>query len=326
MKLFRAIFLRLLYGLASLLFITFVAFVADEVAPGDAAVAFAGEKARPADIERLRQQMGLNRPWPVRYGEYLGKLAKLDFGTSYYGTKEPVMDIIKRGLPMTMLLAALAITLASIIGIFLGTIAAVYRTRAPDSAILTASTLGVSIPNFVLAPILVLLFAKGIGLLIGYLPEGWALPQNWEYSRVEPDYKYLILPIIVLAARPAALLTRLTRASMIDTMQQEFIRMAVAKGVPTGRLIFRHALRNAILPIITAIGTSFGFLLTGSFVMERFFTLPGLGRETIEAIQQGNTPVVLACILVTGAMFVVLNLIVDVILPLLDPRIREAQV
>jgi len=122
------------------------------------------------------------------------------------------------------------------------------------------------------------------------------------------------------------LLTRLTRASMIETLQQEFIRTAIAKGVPFRQLIFRHALRNAILPVITVIGTSFGFLLTGSFVLETVFTIPGIGQDGIEAILQGDMPRVQGIVMVTGAMFVILNLIVDILMPLLDPRIREAQV
>jgi ABC-type dipeptide/oligopeptide/nickel transport system permease component len=145
-------------------------------------------------------------------------------------------------------------------------------------------------------------------------------------NRDHADFYYYILPVAILAARPMAMLTRLTRASMVETLKQEFIRTAIAKGVPTGRLYFRHALRNAILPVITAIGTSFGFLLTGSFVVERAFTLPGLGSTTIEAIQRGDFPVVGACVLLTGFLFILINLLVDLILPLLDPRIRESQV
>ena len=181
---------------------------------------------------------------------------------------------------------------------------------------LTISTLGVTLPNFVLAPILVYIFALKMD----------RLPQTWAVDRIAPDIVYMILPVIVLAARPMAMLTRLTRASMVDTLQQEFIRTAVAKGVSPAGVVFKHALRNAILPVITAIGTSFGFLLTGSFVVERFFVLPGLGREAIEAIQQGNVPVVQACILITGGMFISINLLVDLVQPILDPRIREAQV
>lgn len=316
MKLARAIILRLLFGLLSLVFITLVTFIADELAPGDAALVFAGEKATLEQIGRIRHLMGLDRPAPVRYVEFLKNAVRGDFGTSYYGTKEPVTDIIKRNLPMTLKIAFAAILLAAIVGITLGTIAAVHQNKIQDRSVLVLSTLGVTIPNFVLAPILVLIFALYLDML----------PINWEANLRAPAYMYLILPVIILSARPAAMLTRLTRASMIDTLQQEFIRLAVAKGVPRMRLILRHALRNAILPVVTATGTSFGFLLTGSFVVERFFTLPGLGREVIEAIQQGNVPVIQAGILVTGTMFILINLLVDIILPILDPRIREAQV
>lgn len=316
MRLTKAILLRLVYGLLSLIFISLVVFIADEVAPGDAATVLAGEKARIEDVEGIREQIGLNRPWPVRYGEWLVKATQLDFGVSYYGTKEPVIDIIKRDLPMSAKLAGMAILLAAGIGIMLGTWAAVKENKSADRFVLTISTLGVTLPNFVLAPILVYIFALKMD----------RLPQTWAVDRIAPDIVYMILPVIVLAARPMAMLTRLTRSSMVDTLQQEFIRTAIAKGVSPAGVVFKHALRNAILPVITAIGTSFGFLLTGSFVVERFFVLPGLGREAIEAIQQGNVPVVQACILITGGMFISINLLVDLVQPILDPRIREAQV
>jgi peptide/nickel transport system permease protein len=315
-RLARAVGFRLFYGLVSLIFITFVTFVANEAAPGDPAVIFAGEKASVADIQLIRHRMGLDRPWLVRYGESLWNDAHFDFGNSYYGIQEPVAITLKRDLPMTLRISFLAILLASVVGILLGTIAAVYENRFADRTVLTFSTLGVTLPNFVLAPLLVYVFS----LRLNYLP------QNWEVNRVAPDIYYLLLPVIILAARPMASLTRLTRASMVDTMRQEFVRMAVAKGVPTFKVIVKHSLRNAILPVITSIGTSFGYLLTGSFVIETIFTLPGIGRETIEAIQARDYPVVQACILVTGMMFVILNMLVDLILPILDPRIREAQV
>jgi peptide/nickel transport system permease protein len=316
LPLFRAILLRLLFGALSLLFISLVVFIADEFHPGDRATVELGEKATAAQLADLREKLGLTRPWPVRYGEYMLHASQGDFGQSYYGVKEPVAQIVARTLPMTARLALAAITIAAAIGIFLGTLAAIQRNRFGDRAVLTLSTLGVTVPNFVLAPILVLVFAVQLDLL----------PQNWEVHRVAPDIYYLILPVAILASRPAALLTRLTRASMVDTLQQEFIRTAVAKGVPYRRLIFKHALRNAILPVITAIGTSFGFLLTGSFVVETAFTIPGLGSTTIEAIQRGDMPVIQACVLLTGALFIGLNLLVDLLLPLLDPRIREAQI
>jgi peptide/nickel transport system permease protein len=315
-RLFKAISLRLLFGLLSLLFISFVTFVADELAPGDQALVLAGEKASQETYERMREQLGLNRPWPIRYAQFLGNAVRFDFGRSYYGIKEPVADIVKRNLPMTARLAFSAILLAAFSGILLGTVAGVYQNRFADRAVLTLSTLGVTIPAFVLAPLFVYVFSLQLDVL----------PLDWTEPLVAPMWMYLLMPVVILAARPAALLTRLTRASMIDTMQQEFIRTAIAKGVPPGRLIVRHALRNAILPVITAVGTSFGFLLTGSFVIERFFRLPGLGREAVEAIQQGNMPVIQATILITGSMFILMNLLVDILLPVLDPRVREAQI
>ncbi len=312
----KAVFLRLLYGIFSLIFISFVVFLTDEISPGDAANILAGDKATPQQVENIREQLGLNRAWPIRYVEFLGKAATLDFGKSYYGTKRNVREMILEKLPMTATLAITAIILAAIIGITFGTLASIYRTRPPDTAVLLFSTLGVTVPTFVLAPTLVYYFSTKMDLL----------PPAWETNLRAPVWMYLLLPVGILAARPSALLTRVTRASMIETMQQEFIRTAIAKGVPTGRLIFRHALRNAILPVITVIGTSFGFLLTGSFVLETVFTIPGIGQEGIDAILQGDMPRIQGIVLTTGFLFLLLNLLVDIMLPILDPRIRETQV
>lgn len=316
MRLARAIFVRFLFGLLSLVFISFVTFVADELQPGDAATVLAGEKASIETKERIREELGLNRPFMVRYGEYMGKAVRGDFGTSYYGIREPVSQIIGRNLPTTLTVASFAILVAAFCGVLFGTIAAVYENRSMDRTILIFSTLGITVPNFVLAPLLGLLLAVNLS---------W-LPLNYDPLLSEPLWKYLLLPILVLSLRPMTMLTRLTRASMVETMKQEFMRLAIAKGVRPFRYIVKHGLRNAILPVITAAGTSFGFLLTGSFVVERAFTLPGIGRAAIEAIQQGDMPVVQACILITGFMFIGVNLIVDMLLPVLDPRIRESAV
>ncbi len=316
MRIARAIALRLLFGALSLLFISFVTFIAGEFSGVDPAVLQAGEKASQADVLRIRHEMGLDRPWPIRYVESVDHALHGDFGNSYTGTKEPVKVIIARCLPITIEVAFLASILASSIGLLLGTIAGIYRSRGPDRAVLTISTLGVTIPNFVLAPILIYIYGQKLNIL----------PTNWRLDRPEGDLPYLILPVIVLAARPCALITRLTRASMIDTLQQEFIRTAIAKGVPRFKLYTKHALRNAILPIATAIGTNFGILLTGSFVVERAFTIPGIGSRTIEAITAVDMPVIQGCVLVTGSMFIFVNMLVDILLPILDPRIRESQV
>lgn len=316
MRLAKAISLRLLFGLLSLVFVSFVTFVTGALAPIDPAALLAGEKASIADVERTRKQMGLDRPWPERYVKFVANAARGDLGNSYTGTKEPVREIIARTVPMTARLAILSIIVASLIGLILGSISGIWRTKAPDKLIVVLSTLGVTVPSFVLAPLFIYLFAE----------KYYRLPAIWQITRPEGDLPYLILPVAVLCARPTALITRLTRQSMIDTMQMEFIRMAVAKGVPKLRLYVVHALRNALMPVMTAIGTSFGFLLTGSFIVETIFTIPGIGQKTIESIKANDMPVIQGGVLVTGAMFIFINLLVDMLLPILDPRIRESQV
>jgi peptide/nickel transport system permease protein len=315
-RLVRSIALRLLYGALSLLFISFVTFLAQTFASGDAATVLSGDKATPAQVIALRHSMGLDRPFFVQYGDFVWKALHGDLGHSYFGRQTPVVDILKVNLPTTATIAFCAIALAVAIGLVFGTFAAIYRAKFIDHAVLTMSTLGVTLPNFVLAPILVYIFALNLNYL----------PLTWEDPLRDDLWKYLLLPVVILASRPAASLIRLTRASMLDTLQQEFMRMAVAKGVPPFRLVVVHGLRNAILPVVTATGTNFGFLLTGSFVVERFFRLPGVGAKTIEAINQRDTPVIQGCILITGALFILVNLVVDILLPILDPRIREAQV
>ncbi|MER3496362.1 MAG: peptide ABC transporter permease, partial [Armatimonadota bacterium] len=306
----------LLYGAVSLLFISLVTFIASAAAPGDPALLIAGDKASPETVQRVRENLGLDRPWPVRYGIYLNHAVHGDLGESYFFPKDPVAKTIREALPLTIEIAVCAIVLAAAVGITLGTLASIWEGKVGDKIVLGISTLGVTLPNFVLAPLLALLLAVRMQVL----------PLTWEQNRVAPDFYYLVLPVTILALRPMALIARLTRASMIETFRQEFVRMAIAKGVPFGRMVRKHVLRNAILPVITAIGTSFGVLLTGSFVIETIFRLPGIGSKTIEAIQKTDIMLIQGCVLVTGMMFVGINLLVDLLLPFLDPRIRESQV
>ena len=318
-RILRNVLLRLLYGVASLVFISLVTFLADEIAPGDAALVRMGEKNFTQErYEALKEDMGLNRPWPVRYGEYVTNFAKGDFGQSYYGTRDPVTEIVGKVLPISVQLAFLAILLAATVGILLGTIGAIYENRGADRFVLSLSTMGVTIPNFVLAPVLAYFFANRLGVL----------PLTWEPESMmdAPKFYYMILPVIVLAARPMATITRLTRASMVDTLGQEFIRLGIAKGLPAGRLYIKHGLRNAILPVLTGIGTSFGYLMTGSFIVETAFLIPGIGHEAINAIQKGDMPVIMACVIITGFLFIAVNLLVDLFQQVIDPRIRESQV
>jgi ABC-type dipeptide/oligopeptide/nickel transport system permease component len=290
--------------------------MAQEIAPGGPEYTIAGEKATKESIARIRKELGLDRPWPVRYAEFVNNAVHGDLGTSYTGTKEPVIETIKREVPMTARLALYALIVASVVGVSLGVVGAIYRDKFPDKLVLFLSTLGVTIPNFVLAPILVYFVCLELRLL----------PLTWEVYRDLPDIYYLVLPVSLLALYPTAMTIRLTRASMIDTMQQEFVKFAIAKGVPTLQVIFKHALRNAILPVITGLGISFGYLLMGSFVIEMIFRIPGIGNEIVDAIQSRNNPVVMGGVIVTATMFTLINILIDVILPILDPRIREARI
>jgi ABC-type dipeptide/oligopeptide/nickel transport system permease component len=312
-KIAKVLATRLLYGLFSLIFISFVVFMADEAAPGDRATVEMGEKARPEMVQQRRHELGLDRPWPIRYVEFVAGAAKLDFGKSWVGTKQPVSEQIAAQLPMTGKIALLAILLAAAVGITLGTVAAVWQNKFPDGAVLTLSTLGVTVPNFVLAPVLGYLFA----VVLDRLPLTYSTPNTSEFER-------LVLPVFILSLRPMALLTRLTRASMIETLGQEFMKTAVAKGVPFWRRMLVHGLRNAITPVVTAVGTSFGFLLTGSFVVETAFGINGLGKAGIDAILSGDMPMVQATVLLGGGLFILVNLVVDLLGPILDPRMREA--
>lgn len=282
-------------------------------ASGDVATVLAGEKASAAQVAKFRHQLGLDRPVLVQYGDYLWKALHGNLGHSYFGNQEPVVRILEEVMPMTIKVALYAILVASFFGVLLGTLASIRENKPEDWTVLSVSTLGVTIPTFVLAPILIYIFA----LRLDYLPQTWEIPLRG------PEWKYLLLPVLILAARPAASITRLTRSSMVETLRMEFIRMAIAKGVPQTTLIFKHALRNAILPVVTSIGTNFGYLLTGSFIIERFFRLPGVGSKTIEAMQMRDTPVIQGCIIATGALFVFVNLVVDLAIPLIDPRVRE---
>ncbi len=304
----------MLWAIPTLIFITFVTFGIAELTPGDAATVIAGEKgaSNPEVVERIRKEKGLDKPMLVRYKEFVVGAAQLDFGDSWFPPYGEIKHVVLDGLKLTALLAMLAIGLASLIGVTLGSVAGIWHNRWPDQVATTFSTLGICIPNFVLAPVLVYVFAIQMK----------ALPETWVPNPPEGIVWYLILPVAILALRPAAVITRLTRASMVDTLSQDFIRTAFAKGVPFWRVMTKHALRNSLVPIVTAIGTSFGYLLTGSFILETFFRIPGLGFKSIDAIYQGDQPIIQATVVLFAVLFILINLIVDVLLPLLDPRIR----
>ncbi len=279
------------------------------LAPGDPAELAAGQHSDPATLAHLRHEFGLDKPPLVRYGLYLWNAAHGNLGFSYY-TKEPVTDFIARALPNTALLALTAIVLALVIGILVGVLAALKPNTFLDRFLMTSVLVGVTLPNFVLAPVLISIFA----LKLGWLPvAGWSGPE------------YLILPAIVLAARPAALIGRMTRASLLETLRQDYIRTARAKGLSPGRIMVRHALKNAFLPVLTTAGVSFGYLLSGSFVVETIFTVPGVGYQSINSVFQRDYSVIQGTTLLLAVVFVTTNLVIDLLYVVLDPRVKALE-
>ena len=283
----------------------FIAFLA----PGDPAELAAGQHSDPATIAHIRHEFGLDKPPLTRYGLYLWDASHGDLGKSYY-TREPVTDFLKRGLPNTALLATCAIMLALAVGVAVGLAAALRPNTFLDRFLMSSVLVGVTLPNFVLGPILILVFA----LKLGWLPvAGWGEPSN------------LILPSIVLAARPAALIGRMTRASMLETLRQDYIRTARAKGLSPMTVLIKHALKNAFLPVLTTTGVSFGYLLSGSFVVETIFTVPGVGYQSINSLFQRDYSVIQGTTLLLAVVFVATNLVIDLLYVVLDPRVKALE-
>jgi len=297
---------RLLQAVPTLLLISFLTFIMGFLAPGDPIRMILGERSDPQAVAQVRRELGLDQPWYVQYGRFVWNAVRGDFGISLYNWR-PVGDIIRESFPATAILAVLAILLATTVGIPTGVVAAVWHNRLPDRLSMLGVVLGISVPNFVLATMLILL----VSVRLGWLPvAGWGAPE------------YLVLPVLVLAARPAASIARFTRASMLEVLQQDYIRTARAKGVPEHQIILRHALPNALLPVVTVIGNAFGYLLTGSFIVETVFAVPGVGYRSIEAILRRDYPVIQATTLLFAFLFIAVNLIVDILYTRLDPRVR----
>ncbi len=297
---------RLLQAIPTLLLISFLTFIMGYLAPGDPIRMILGERSDPQAVAQVRRELGLDQPWYVQYGRFVWNAVRGDFGISLYN-RRPVGDIIRESFPATATLAVLAILLAITVGIPAGVVAAVWHHRLPDWLSMAGVVLGISVPNFVLATLLILL----VSVQLGWLPvAGWGAPE------------YVVLPVLVLAARPSASIARFTRTSMLEVLQQDYIRTARAKGVPEPFVILKHALPNALLPVVTVIGNAFGYLLTGSFIVETVFAVPGVGYKSIEAILRRDYPVIQATTLLFAFLFIVVNLLVDILYTRLDPRVR----
>ena len=289
-----------LWGVATLVFLLL------HFIPGDPVDLMLGDSALGTDRETLRDQLGLNDPLIVQYLRYFGDLLQGDWGTSLF-SKKPVFEEIMERVPATMELMLGAMVVTILVAMPLGLIAAVNKGTWIDQGAMIFSLLGVSIPNFWLGPMLILLFSIHFDLL----------PVN-ERGGLE----HLILPALTLGTSLASILARITRSSVIETLQAEYIRTARSKGISELRILFRHALRNALIPIVTVIGLQIGVLLSGAIITEAIFDWPGLGNLLISAINSRNYPLVQGCVLFIAGSYVMVNLVIDLLYAYLDPRIR----
>jgi peptide/nickel transport system permease protein/oligopeptide transport system permease protein len=283
-----------------------VVFVMARLLPGDPARVIAGVLASPEDVERIRRQMGLDQPLWVQYGNFLGSLLRLNLGTSAH-TNAPVIEEIGSRLPYTVELAVVALVLAVTVGVLAGVAAAIRRNTMLDLLISSFSVFGVSMPVYWLGLMMIILFAIDLRLL----PAAGA---------DEPTS--ILMPAVTLALFSLGLIARMTRSSMLEVLGQDYVRTARAKGAPLRSVVFRHALRNALLPIMTVIGLQFGALLGGAVVTETVFAWPGVGRLLIDSIFFRDYPVVQGLVLMFGTTFVVINLLVDLLYAYVDPRIH----
>ena len=300
---------------ASLLAASVLIFSVAELVPGDPASFMLGTGAQPETLAALRQEMGLDQPLPLRYAAWAGAILQGDFGTSFT-YKTPVADMILERLQVSLPLAMLALVLAAAIALPVGLYAAARRGRAEDALTMGATHLGIALPNFWFAMLLVLVFAVRLQWLpAGGFP-GWSDPVA--------ALKSLILPAIALALPQAAILARVLRSALVETMGQDYIRTARAKGLTAGQALRRHALRNALIPVLTILGMQFSFLLAGAIIIENVFYLPGLGRMIFQAITQRDLIVVQSAVLVLVASVIAVTFLVDLAYAAVDPRLRRA--
>jgi len=297
-----------------LFLVTLISFSIMHMVPGDPAVVMAGVGASADQVQRIREQFGLDAPFLVRLGRWYAGLLRGDLGQSILLGRSVAQAIAER-LPATLALAAFAFGLTAVLGVVLGTIAAVRQHTWVDQAVMTIAVVGVSLPGFWLGLILIILFS----VMLDWLPAGGYVPFAQSPSAW---LRALVLPGASLALLQIGLLARITRSTVAETLRQDYVRTARAKGLPAWGVVGRHALGNATIPIMTVLGISVSLLLSGSVVVETVFSIPGLGRLMATAILARDYPVIQGGLLITALMFVGINLAVDLLYAWLDPRIR----
>jgi peptide/nickel transport system permease protein len=302
----RYLIRRLLLTIPVLLGVATLVFSLIHFIPGDPAQAMLGEGAAPEDVAQLRERLGLDRPVLVQYGSFLRGLAHGDLGVSLRNDQPVTQQILER-MPATAELALASMAVAVLIAIPLGIIAAVWRGTAIDHSAMTLSLVGISVPNFWLGPLLAIVFA----VELGWLPVGG-----------RGTLAHLVLPALTLGAALAAILARMTRASLLEELREPYVLAAHAKGVSRSRAVLHHAFRNSLIPIVTILGLQFGVVLTGAVITETIFAWPGIGRLLIQSISFRDYPTVQGCVLLIAVTYVGVNLITDLTYGFLDPRIR----
>ena len=298
---------RILLLIPVLLGVSFLVFSIMSFTPGDPAQLILGESAPQAQVLALREEMGLNDPFLIQYGRFVLNAVQGDFGRSYTSGREVFGEIFQR-FPNTLILAIIGVIIAILIGIPVGIISATKQYSLMDSISMIGALLGVAMPNFWLGLMLILFFSVSLG----WLPSGGF--NGW---------KSLILPSITLGTGAAAIITRMTRSSMLEVIRQDYIRTARAKGVSEKKVINRHALKNALIPVITVVGLQIGYLLGGAVLTETVYSWPGVGRMMVDAIRSKDTPVVLAAVLFLATTFSIVNLFVDILYGFVDPRVKS---
>lgn len=305
---------RLLSMIPVLLIVAVIVFMIIHLIPGDPASVMLGEEATPQEVQALRDELGLNLPIYEQFIQWFAGIFQGDFGNSIY-MNMPVLEAFLGHIGPTLSLALLAQSISIIIAIPIGVIAAKRRGTYVDQMFMTIAMLGLSLPSFLLALLLMLLFGVNLNWLpvAGYAPVSSGL---WNHLQ------YMILPAISLGAIQAAVISRMSRSSMIDILSMNYIKTAKAKGVKDRVVIYKHALRNAFIPILTILGETFGSLITGAVVTETVFNLPGIGQLVINAIVRRDYAVIQGTILIIALAYLLLNLLIDLLYGLVDPRVR----
>lgn len=297
---------RLLQTIPLLIAISFAAFIMMHLVPGDPVRNMMGIEASKEAVEAERERLGLNDPLLVQYGRFLGGVLQGDLGTSIF-TKQSVTDEILKKYPATIKLALGGTIFASVVGILAGIVSAVKRNKLTDNVIMVLSLISVSTPSFFLALVLMLFFS----LQLGWLPSmGLRTPLHY------------VLPIITLGMQSVGTIARTTRSSMLEVLGQDYIRTSRSRGIPERVIIYSHAFKNAIIPVLTIVGLRFGGLLAGSMLVETVFSIPGIGRYLVDAVLERDYPVVQSTVLVLACTFVLVNLVVDLLYAVADPKIR----